>query len=160
MYTRPDLRSLFSSNVRGRGSWAYSINTVEATAAALGEAVEEYPETAEAVVGTLVNSFEGLGTQGRVGIGLALKECATVVDYSIMRGILDFLLLRGLTDLEERVREARDAVAELLSACRNATITAVHPPKLPKGVEEVNNANLPEAYAAAAVARNANRPLP
>ena len=72
-----------------------SINTVEATAAALGEAVEEYPETAEAVVGTLVNSFEGLGTQGRVGIGLALKECATVVDYSIMRGILDFLLLRG-----------------------------------------------------------------
>ena len=52
--------------------------------------------------------------------------------------------------LEERVREARDAVAELLSACRNATITAVHPPKLPKGVEEVNNANLPEAYAAAA----------
>lgn len=83
-----------------------SINTVEATAAALGEAVEEYPETAEAVVGTLVNSFEGLGTQGRVGIGLALKECATVVDYSIMRGILDFLLLRGLTDLEERVRES------------------------------------------------------
>jgi len=52
--------------------------------------------------------------------------------------------------LEERVRETKDASSELLSACRNATITAVSPPKLPPGVQEVD-ANLPKAYAAAAI---------
>ena len=82
------------------------LSTVEATASALGEAIEEFPDTAEAVIGTLVNSFDGLETQGRLGIGLALKECSSVVEYGIMKGIIDFLLLKGLTDMEEKVRES------------------------------------------------------
>ncbi|UPQ98417.1 ARM repeat domain-containing protein [Chloropicon primus] len=83
-----------------------NLNTVEAAAAALGEAVEEYPDTAEAVVGTLVNSFEGMGIQGRIGIGMALKECSSVVAYDTIRETIDFLLLTGLTDVDEKVRES------------------------------------------------------
>jgi HEAT repeat protein len=83
-----------------------NMNVVEATAAALGEAIEEHPDTSETVVGTLLNSCQGLGFQGRVGVGLSLKECSSVLDYATIRDIIDFLILKGLTDAEEKVRES------------------------------------------------------
>ena len=83
-----------------------NMSTVESTASALSEAIEEHPGTSQDVTGTLLNCFDGLGSQGRIGIGLALKECASVIEYDIAKSIIDFILLKGLLDVEEGVRES------------------------------------------------------